>query len=206
MEKLEKLYEGKAKQLYATDDPEVLWVEYKNTATAGDGEKKEDFTGKGRLNNLITTIIFDLLKKRGIDSHLIKRVDDTGQLVRKVNMFPLEIVLRNVAAGHFCSRLGVEEGLPLKEPVLEYFLKNDDLHDPFVNDDDLVALGGTLLLADEITPDSCRLWDQKDHSGKVEHLDKDLFRRGLGSIIPAYEEIEERLAELAKSEGIEVAE
>ena len=137
MEKLEKLYEGKAKQLYATDDPEVLWVEYKNTATAGDGEKKEDFTGKGRLNNLITTIIFDLLKKRGIDSHLIKRVDDTGQLVRKVNMFPLEIVLRNVAAGHFCSRLGVEEGLPLKEPVLEYFLKNDDLHDPFVNDDDL---------------------------------------------------------------------
>ena len=92
MEKLEKLYEGKAKQLYATDDPEVLWVEYKNTATAGDGEKKEDFTGKGRLNNLITTIIFDLLKKRGIDSHLIKRVDDTGQLVRKVNMFPLEIV------------------------------------------------------------------------------------------------------------------
>ena len=131
MEKLEKLYEGKAKQLYATDDPEVLWVEYKNTATAGDGEKKEDFTGKGRLNNLITTIIFDLLKKRGIDSHLIKRVDDTGQLVRKVNMFPLEIVLRNVAAGHFCSRLGVEEGLPLKEPVLEYFLKNDDLHDPF---------------------------------------------------------------------------
>ena len=177
-------------------------------------------------------------------------MDDTGQLVRKVNMFPLEIVLRNVAAGHFCSRLGVEEGLPLKEPVLEYFLKNDDLHDPFVNDDDLVALGvctredlaeiaplarkinealieifakidvklvdfkiemgratdGTLLLADEITPDSCRMWDQKDHSGKVEHLDKDLFRRGLGSIIPAYEEIEERLAELAKSEGIEVAE
>ena len=235
MEKLEKLYEGKAKQLYATDDPEVLWVEYKNTATAGDGEKKEDFTGKGRLNNLITTIIFDLLKKRGIDSHLIKRVDDTGQLVRKVNMFPLEIVLRNVAAGHFCSRLGVEEGLPLKEPVLEYFLKNDDLHDPFVNDDDLVALDVCtredlaeiaplarkinealieifakidvkLLLADEITPDSCRLWDQKDHSGKVEHLDKDLFRRGLGSIIPAYEEIEERLAKLAKSEGIEVAE
>ena len=141
MEKLEKLYEGKAKQLYATDDPEVLWVEYKNTATAGDGEKKEDFTGKGRLNNLITTIIFDLLKKRGIDSHLIKRVNATGQLVRKVNMFPLEIVLRNVAAGHFCSRLGVEEGLPLKEPVLEYFIKNDDLHDPFVNDDDLVALG-----------------------------------------------------------------
>lgn len=250
MEKLEKLYEGKAKQLYATDDPEVLWVEYKNTATAGDGEKKEDFTGKGRLNNLITTIIFDLLKKRGIDSHLIKRVDDTGQLVRKVNMFPLEIVLRNVAAGHFCSRLGVEEGLPLKEPVLEYFLKNDDLHDPFVNDDDLVALGVCTRedlaeiapLARKINealieifakidvklvdfkiemaaPPTARCcWPtrspripavcgtRRTTPGKVEHLDKDLFRRGLGSIIPAYEEIEERLAELAKSEGIEVAE
>ena len=250
MEKLEKLYEGKAKQLYATDDPEVLWVEYKNSATAGDGEKKEDFAGKGRLNNLITTLIFDLLKKRGIDSHLVARVGETSQLVKKVTMFPLEIVLRNTAAGHFCSRLGVEEGIELKEPVLEYFLKNDDLHDPFVNDDDLVALGvctredlaeianraarpshqrspdrnlrqdrrqagrfqdrdGPHLrrhLADEITPDSCRLWDQRDHSGKVEHLDKDLFRRDLGDIIPAYEEIESRLAELAKSEGIEVAE
>lgn len=140
MEKLEKLYEGKAKQLYATDDPEVLWVEYKNSATAGDGEKKEDFAGKGRLNNLITTLIFDLLKKRGIDSHLVARVGETSQLVKKVTMFPLEIVLRNTAAGHFCSRLGVEEGIELKEPVLEYFLKNDDLHDPFVNDDDLVAL------------------------------------------------------------------
>ena len=140
MEKLEKLYEGKAKQLYATDDPEVLWVEYKNSATAGDGEKKEDFAGKGRLNNLITTLIFDLLKKRGIGSHLVARVGETSQLVKKVTMFPLEIVLRNTAAGHFCSRLGVEEGIELKEPVLEYFLKNDDLHDPFVNDDDLVAL------------------------------------------------------------------
>ena len=119
MEKLEKLYEGKAKQLYATDDPEVLWVEYKNSATAGDGEKKEDFAGKGRLNNLITTLIFDLLKKRGIESHLVARVGDTSQLVRKVTMFPLEIVLRNTAAGHFCSRLGVEEGMALKEPVLE---------------------------------------------------------------------------------------
>ena len=243
MEKLEKLYEGKAKQLYATDDPEVLWVEYKNSATAGDGEKKEDFAGKGRLNNLITTLIFDLLKKRGIDSHLVARVGETSQLVKKVTMFPLEIVLRNTAAGHFCSRLGVEEGIELKEPVLEYFLKNDDLHDPFVNGvctrEDLAEIAplarrinealieifakidvklvdfkiemgrtsdGTLLLADEITPDSCRLWDQRDHSGKVEHLDKDLFRRDLGDIIPAYEEIESRLAELAKSEGIEVAE
>ncbi len=246
MQKLEKLYEGKAKQLFATDDPEVLWVEYKNSATAGDGEKKEDFEGKGRLNNLITTLIFSLLKARGIDSHLIKRVDDTAQLVRNMTMFPLEIVLRNTAAGHFCSRLGVEEGIEFKEPVLEYFLKNDDLHDPFVNDDDLVVLDvctredlaeiaplarrinealvdifskidvrlvdfkiemgrtsdGTLLLADEITPDSCRLWDLRGKSNQVEHLDKDLFRRNLGDIIPAYEEIERRLAALAEAEGV----
>lgn len=248
MEKLEKLYEGKAKQLFATDDPEVLWVEYKNSATAGDGEKKEDFEGKGRLNNRITTLIFDLLAARGIPSHLVERVNDTAQLVKKMEMFPLEIVLRNTTAGHFCSRLGVEEGIDLDEPVLEYFMKNDELHDPFVNDDDLVALhvctrqdlaeiaplakrinealieifakidvklvdfkiemgrtsDGTLLLGDEITPDSCRLWDQRDHSGKVEHLDKDLFRRGLGSIIPAYEEIERRLTALAAEEGINV--
>ena len=246
MQKLEKLYEGKAKQLFATDDPEVLWVEYKNSATAGDGEKKEDFAGKARLNNRITALIFSLLKARGIDSHLVKRVDDTAQLVRKMTMFPLEIVLRNTAAGHFCSRLGVEEGIEFKEPVLEYFLKNDDLHDPFVNDDDLVVLDvctredlaeiaplarrinealieifsnidvklvdfkiemgrtsdGTLLLADEITPDSCRLWDQRNKSTRVEHLDKDLFRRDLGDIIPAYEEIERRLTTLAEAEGV----
>ncbi len=246
MQKLEKLYEGKAKQLFATDDPEVLWVEYKNSATAGDGEKKEDFAGKARLNNRITALIFSLLKARGIDSHLVKRVDDTAQLVRKMTMFPLEIVLRNTAAGHFCSRLGVEEGIEFKEPVLEYFLKNDDLHDPFVNDDDLVVLDvctredlaeiaplarrinealiemfsnidvrlvdfkiemgrtsdGTLLLADEITPDSCRLWDQRNKSTQVEHLDKDLFRRNLGDIIPAYEEIERRLTALAEAEGV----
>ena len=182
MEKLEKLYEGKAKQLYATDDPEVLWVEYKNSATAGDGEKKEDFAGKGRLNNLITTLIFDLLKKRGIDSHLVARVGETSQLVKKVTMFPLEIVLRNTAAAKIDVKL------------VDFKIEMGRTSD------------GTLLLADEITPDSCRLWDQRDHSGKVEHLDKDLFRRDLGDIIPAYEEIESRLAGLAKSEGIEVAE
>ena len=246
MEKLDMLYQGKAKKMYATDDPDVLWVEYMNQATAFNGEKKEQIAGKGNLNNHITSVIFDLLKARGVDSHFIKRLSDTEQLVKKMDMFPLEIVLRNTAAGHFCSRLGVEEGIDFDEPVLEYFLKNDDLHDPFVNDDDLVVLhvctredlaeiaplakrinealidiftkidvklvdfkiemgrtsDGTLLLADEITPDSCRLWDQRDKSGKVEHLDKDLFRRDLGDIIPAYEEIERRLAALADAEGV----
>ena len=183
-------------------------------------------------------MIFDLLKKRGIDSHLVARVGETSQLVKKVTMFPLEIVLRNTAAGHFCSRLGVEEGIELKEPVLEYFLKNDDLHDPFVNDDDLVALGvctredlaeiaplarrinealieifakidvklvdfkiefgrtsdGEIVLADEVSPDTCRLWDMATN----EKLDKDRFRRDLGKVREAYEEILARLEKVIK--------
>ncbi|MBT1165433.1 phosphoribosylaminoimidazolesuccinocarboxamide synthase [Bifidobacterium simiarum] len=248
MEKLEKLYEGKAKKMYATDDPEVLWVEYSNQATAFNGEKKEQIAGKGQLNNRITTVLFDLLKARGVESHFIKQINETDQLVRKMTMFPLEIIMRNVAAGSFAKRYGVEEGTELKKPILEFCLKSDDLGDPFINDDGIIALGiateeelaeisrqarevnkqlsdifskidvklvdfkieegktsdGTILLADEITPDTCRLWDQKDHSGKVEHLDKDLFRRGLGSIIPAYEEIDSRLEALAKAEGVEI--
>ncbi len=249
MEKLEKLYEGKAKQLYELTIRRSSRSKYKNSATAGDGEKKEDFAGKGRLNNLITTLIFDLLKKRGIDSHLVARVGETSSWSRRSRCSRSRscCVTPRPATS---APAWASEGIELKEPVLEYFLKNDDLHDPFVNDDDLVALGvctgedlaeiaplarrinealieifakidvklvdfkiemghtsnGTLLLADEITPDSCRLWDQRDHSGKVEHLDKDLFRRDLGDIIPAYEEIESRLAGLGKSEGIEVAE
>lgn len=250
MEKLEKLYEGKAKKLYATDDPDILWVEYMNQATAGNGAMKEQIEGKGSLNNRITAVIFDLLKARGVDSHFVRRLSDTDQLVRKMDMFPLEIIMRNTAAGSFASRYGVEEGTALTKPILEFCVKSDDLGDPFINDDGIVALGltseaelaeisriaravndgltdifakidvqlvdfkieegrtadGVILLADEITPDTCRLWDLKDGSGKVEHLDKDLFRRGLGSIIPAYEEIYARLTALADAEGIERAE
>ncbi|MBT1172318.1 phosphoribosylaminoimidazolesuccinocarboxamide synthase [Bifidobacterium sp. MA2] len=250
MEKLEMLYKGKAKKMYATDDPDVLWVEYMNQATAGNGAKKAQIEGKGNLNNHITSVIFDLLKARGVDSHFIKRLSDTEQLVKKMDMFPLEIIMRNTAAGSFAKRYGVEEGTPLKKPILEFCLKSDDLGDPFINDDGIVALGlaseeelaeisriaravndglkdifskidvqlvdfkieegktsdGTILLADEITPDTCRLWDLKDKSGKIEHLDKDLFRRDLGNIIPAYEEIYGRLVKLAEAEGIERAE
>ena len=250
MQKLEKLYEGKAKKMYATDDPDVLWVEYMNQATAGNGAKKAQIAGKGSLNNHITSVIFELLKARGIDSHFIKRLSDTEQLVRKMTMYPLEIIMRNTAAGSFAKRYGVKEGTPLKKPILEFCLKSDDLGDPFINDDGIVALGlasedelaeisrqaravnealkdifskidvqlvdfkieegktsdGTILLADEITPDTCRLWDLKDHSGKIEHLDKDLFRRDLGNIIPAYEEIYSRLKQLADSEGVKDAE
>lgn len=248
MEKLEKLYEGKAKKLYATDDQNVLWVEYMNQATAGNGAKKAQIEGKGELNNHITSVIFDLLKARGVDSHFVEKLSDTEQLVKKMDMYPLEIIMRNTAAGSFAKRYGVEEGTPLKKPILEFCVKNDELGDPFINDDGIVALGlatedelaeisriarsvndglldifskidvqlvdfkieegkdadGNILLADEITPDTCRLWDLKDTSGKIEHLDKDLFRRDLGNIIPAYEEIYSRLKALATSEGIKV--
>lgn len=250
MEKLEKLYEGKAKKLYATDDPDVLWVEYMNQATAGNGEKKAQIEGKGSLNNRITSVIFDLLKARGVDSHFVRRISETEQLVKKMDMYPLEIIMRNTAAGSFAKRYGVEEGTELKKPILEFCLKSDALGDPFINEDGIVALGladedeiaeisrqaravntalldifaridvklvdfkieegktsdGAILLADEITPDTCRLWDQKDHSGKIEHLDKDLFRRDLGNIIPAYEEIYDRLMALAATEGVDSTE
>lgn len=250
MEKLEKLYEGKAKKLYATDDPDVLWVEYMNQATAGNGEKKAQIEGKGSLNNRITSVIFDLLKARGVDSHFVRRISETEQLVKKMDMYPLEIIMRNTAAGSFAKRYGVEEGTELKKPILEFCLKSDALGDPFINEDGIVALSladedeiaeisrqaravnaalldifakidvklvdfkieegktsdGAILLADEITPDTCRLWDQKDHSGKIEHLDKDLFRRDLGNIIPAYEEIYDRLMALAATEGVDSAE
>lgn len=250
MEKLEKLYEGKAKKLYATDDPDVLWVEYMNQATAGNGEKKAQIEGKGALNNRITAVVFDLLRARGVDSHFVRRISETEQLVRKMDMYPLEIIMRNTAAGSFAKRYGVEEGTELNKPILEFCLKSDELGDPFINEDGIVALGladedevaeisrqaravnaaltdifaridvrlvdfkieegrtsdGAILLADEITPDTCRLWDLKDRSGRIEHLDKDLFRRDLGNIIPAYEEIHDRLTALAKAEGLDEAE
>ncbi|MDD6373792.1 MAG: phosphoribosylaminoimidazolesuccinocarboxamide synthase [Bifidobacteriaceae bacterium] len=246
MEKLGKLYEGKAKKLYATNDPDVLWVEYMNQATAGNGAKKAQIQGKGELNNRITTLIFKLLDKRGIPSHFIRQISDNEQLVRKMTMFPLEIIMRNVAAGSFSKRYGVAEGSSLKQPILEFCYKSDDLGDPFVNDDDILALGlatreqlelisaktreinlalidifksigvnlidfkiemgttsdGTILLADEITPDTCRLWNATA-DGTIEHLDKDLFRRDLGNIIPAYEDICSRLEDLAQSKGID---
>lgn len=245
MEKLGKLYEGKAKKLYATNDPDVLWVEYMNQATAGNGAKKAQIQGKGELNNRITTLIFKLLAKRGIPSHFIKQISDNEQLVRKMTMFPLEIIMRNVAAGSFSKRYGVKEGSALKQPILEFCYKSDELGDPFINDDDLLALGlatreqlevisaktreinralidifksidvnlidfkiemgmtsdGTILLADEITPDTCRLWNATADVS-IEHLDKDLFRRDLGNIIPAYEDICSRLEDLAKSKCI----
>lgn len=238
MKKRGLLYEGKAKQLFNTSEPDVLWVEYKNQATAGNGAKKENISGKGELNNRITSLIFEKLKEKGIASHFIARLSETEQSIRNVEMFPLEVVMRNVAAGSFARRLGVEEGEELPFPVLEFYLKNDALNDPLINDDHVYALNlateaevgelkkktrqindvlidlfkkagirlvdfklefgknedGEVILADEISPDTCRLWDQKTN----DRLDKDVFRQDLGDIIPLYQEVLDRLNQLKK--------
>ena len=246
MEKLGMRYQGKAKKLYETDDPDILWVEYTDQATAGNGAKKANIEGKARLNNRITTVIFSLLARRGIPSHFVRSISDTEQLNRRLDMFPLEIVMRNRAAGSFAQRYGVAEGTALKQPVLEFFYKSDPLDDPFINRDDILALGlateqdldiiaaktreingaltsifrainvelvdfkiemgktgsGIILLGDEITPDTCRLWAiGNNNDGHVTHLDKDIFRRDLGSIIPAYQTILDGLTELEERES-----
>ncbi|MFL2079034.1 phosphoribosylaminoimidazolesuccinocarboxamide synthase [Marinilactibacillus psychrotolerans] len=232
----ELLYEGKAKELYETDDPDTLWVKYKNQATAGNGAKKETIEGKGKLNNQITSLLFEKLKEKGIPSHFIKQLSETEQLIQKVEMFPLEVVVRNVAAGSFSRRLGVEEGKELSFPVLEFYLKKDELNDPIINEDHVKELAlaaegevvkiknqaleinqvllklfkemnirlvdfklefgktndGSIVLADEISPDTCRLWDLDTN----DRLDKDVFRKDLGDIIPLYQEVLNRLNQL----------
>jgi phosphoribosylaminoimidazole-succinocarboxamide synthase len=229
----ELLYEGKAKRIYATDNEQIVLVEYKNSATAYNGQKKADITGKGRLNNEITSLLFLKLKEQGIESHFIKRISETEQLVKRVTIIPLEVVVRNVAAGSFSKRLGIEEGSELSGPIVEFYLKNDELGDPLLTIDHALELKlasveeiailkekalevntvlssffndlgirlidfklefgkdseGQILLADEISPDTCRLWDKQTN----EKLDKDVFRRDLGSLTDAYENILARL-------------
>ncbi|MCP8969830.1 phosphoribosylaminoimidazolesuccinocarboxamide synthase [Ectobacillus ponti] len=233
MQKLEQLYEGKAKRIYRTEQEDVVWVEYKNSATAFNGEKKADISGKGRLNNEITSILFQKLHEAGIPSHFIQRISETEQLVKKVAIVPLEVVVRNVVAGSLSKRLGMDEGIQLQEPIVEFYYKDDALGDPLVTEDHIRILGaatpdelqtlrkmalqvnavlvqyfagcqvrlvdfklefgkledGTLLLADEISPDTCRLWDWESN----EKFDKDVFRRDLGNLTDAYEEILKRL-------------
>ena len=233
MNKGQLLYEGKAKRLYATEDSNILFVEYKDSATAFNGEKKEEIAGKGVLNNRITTLIFEKLKSDGIASHFVKRISDHEQLVRKVEIIPIELVVRNIAAGSLANRLGLKEGTPLKRPIVEYYYKNDDLGDPHISTEHIDVLGiatpeevqalydgglrvnevlrpmfaeigvelidfklefgrdaeGNVLLADEISPDTCRLWDAKTN----QKLDKDVFRRNLGSLTEVYEIILTRL-------------
>ncbi|WP_265457145.1 phosphoribosylaminoimidazolesuccinocarboxamide synthase [Enterococcus sp. HY326] len=237
MEKLELLYEGKAKKLYRTDNPDILWVEYLNQATALNGVKKDAIQGKGQLNNQITSRIFDELNKNNIPNHFQEILSETEQLIKKVDIIPLEVVVRNVAAGSFSKRLAIPEGTPLNFPILEFYFKEDALDDPMINDDHVLVLdiatqeeidqiktiafavnkallnlfknigiqlidfkievGRTedgILLADEISPDTCRLWDID--SG--EHLDKDIYRRDLGDLVPVYQEVLDRLEKISQ--------
>ncbi len=222
------LYEGKAKEVFSTDDPDKLIIKYKNSLTAGNGAKKADMEGKGALNCRISNIIFGYLESNGVPTHFVREIDETAIEVKKVEIVPLEVIVRNVAAGSFSKRYGVEEGSALKCPVLEYSYKCDELGDPLINDYHIMALGlatreeldeiaaiafrvnellkaffdkvgvrlidfkielgryhGKIILADEISPDSCRLWEK----GTDEKLDKDRFRRDMGGVLEAYEKI-----------------
>ncbi len=233
MEKKEMLYEGKAKRVYATDQPEVLLVSYKDDATAFNGLKKGTISGKGAINNRVTNYMMQQLEKEGIPTHFVEELSDRDTLVKKVTIVPLEVIIRNISAGSFAKRYGVDEGIVFSEPTIEFSYKNDDLGDPLINDYHALALGlatkeeietiksmafktnevmkkffknlnvdlvdfklefgrlsdGTIVLADEISPDTCRFWDSDTH----EKLDKDRFRRDLGNVEDAYQEMMKRI-------------
>jgi phosphoribosylaminoimidazole-succinocarboxamide synthase len=234
MEKLEQLYEGKAKKVYRTSDEQVYWIEYKDSATAFNGIKKDTIAGKGFYNNQISAILFQYLETQGIPTHFEKLVNEVEMLVKAVEILPLEVIARNIAAGSLAKRLGLEEGTVLKHPVLEICYKSDELGDPMINDDHIFALElctpeeldkvkalarkinelmkvyflekditlvdfklefgrfkGDIILADEISPDTCRFWDIKTQ----EKLDKDRFRRDLGKVIEAYHEVYTRICD-----------
>lgn len=233
MEKKEQLYEGKAKKVFATDDPALVIVSYKDDATALDGLKKGTIAGKGVVNNKMSDFLFSLLEKHGVPTHFVKELNDREALVKKVSIVPLEVIIRNVSAGSFAKRYGVEEGIVFKSPTIEFSYKNDDLHDPLLNEYHALALNlatreeideikamafkvndilkeyflslnvklidfklefgrladGKIVLADEISPDTCRFWDAQTN----EKLDKDRFRRDMGSVEDAYKEMMKRV-------------
>ena len=233
MEKKELLYEGKAKKVYATENPEVLLVDYKDDATAFNGLKKGTISGKGAINNRVTNYMMQILEKEGVPTHFVKELSERETLVKKVSIVPLEVIIRNISAGSFAKRYGVEEGIVFSEPTIEFSYKNDDLGDPLINAYHAIALGvatreeietikamafkvnsvmkaffknlkvdlvdfklefgktsdGTIVLADEIAPDTCRFWDSDTH----EKLDKDRFRRDLGNVEDAYQEMMKRI-------------
>ncbi len=232
MEKLDMLYEGKAKKVFKTDDEKLLIVDYKDDATAFNGLKKGQIMGKGVINNKMTNIILQYLEENGIETHFVKELSDRETLVKRVSIVPLEVIIRNVAAGSFSKKFGVEEGTPLKNPILEFSYKNDELGDPMINELQALAIGiatkeeidsiseqalkinellkkfflkagiklidfkiefgrydGRVILADEISPDTCRLWDAETN----EKLDKDRFRRDLGNVEEAYQEVWRRI-------------
>ena len=235
MERKEQLYEGKAKKVFATDDPELLIVDYKDDATAFNGLKKGTIVGKGVINNKMSNRLMAMLEKNGIPTHYVKELSDRETLVKKVSIVPLEVIVRNISAGSFAKHYGVEEGIVFDQPTVEYSYKNDALGDPLLNTSHALALklataeeietirtyalrvdellkafwktcgvtlvdfklefgrlsDGTIVLADEISPDTCRLWD----AATGEKLDKDRFRRDLGGVEEAYAEIMHRLEE-----------
>ena len=232
IEKKEQLYEGKAKKVFATNNPDYVIVDYKDDATSFNGEKKGTIVGKGAINNKMTNYMLSLLEKEGVPTHLVEEISDRETIVKKVEIVPLEVIVRNVAAGSFSKKLGIAEGTPLKAPTLEFSYKNDELGDPFINDYYALGLGlatkeeiaditkyafmvndfmvkffkkinidlidfkiefgrfhGKILLADEISPDTCRFWDSTTH----EKLDKDRFRRDMGGVEEAYQEMMKRI-------------
>lgn len=232
------LYEGKAKRLWATENTETLRMEFKNDATAFNGEKKASFENKGRLNNSISTLIYGFLENEGVPTHFVRQIDETNVEVKKVNILMVEVIVRNLAAGSYCKRTGAEEGHVFGLPVIEFSYKSDELGDPLINDDYIREMGlatpedlahlrksalqvnailtdffakcglklvdfklefgrlvsdpAVIVLADEISPDGCRLWDLKTG----EKMDKDRFRRDLGGVMEAYEEVLGRLKAL----------
>ena len=233
MEKTVQLYEGKAKKVFATTDPALVIVSYKDDATALDGLKKGTIVGKGAINNRMSNHIMQLLEKQGVPTHFVAEINDRETVVKKVSIVPLEVIIRNISAGSFAKRYGVEEGIVFSEPTIEFSYKNDDLHDPLINDYHAIALGlatreeietikkmafkvnevmkeyfkgigvtlvdfklefgrlddGSIVLADEISPDTCRFWDSKTN----EKLDKDRFRRDMGGVEDAYKEMMRRV-------------
>ena len=233
MTKKEQLYEGKAKKVYATEDAGLVIVSYKDDATALDGLKKGTIVGKGVVNNRMSNFLMQLLEKEGVPTHYVEELNERETVVKKVSIVPLEVIIRNISAGSFAKRYGVEEGIVFKRPTIEFSYKNDDLHDPLINDDHALALelaseeeiksiremafkvndvlrayfktlgvklvdfklefgrlgNGTIVLADEISPDTCRFWDEKTN----EKLDKDRFRRDMGGVEDAYREMMHRV-------------
>ena len=233
MEKKEQLYEGKAKKVFATDDANLVIVDYKDDATAFNGEKKGTITGKGVINNVMSNHMFQLLEQQGVPTHFVEQLSERETLVKKVSIVPLEVIIRNISAGSFAKRFGVEEGIVFDEPTIEFSYKNDELGDPLMNAYHAIALKaatreeietikamafkvnevmkqyfdtlnvilvdfklefgktayGKIVLADEISPDTCRLWDKTTK----EKLDKDRFRRDMGGVEEAYQEIMKRV-------------
>ena len=233
MEKTTQMYEGKAKKVFATGDPDLVIVSYKDDATALDGLKKGTITGKGVINNRMSNYLCRLLEKHGVPTHFVEELNDRETVVKKVSIVPLEVIIRNISAGSFAKRYGVKEGIVFAEPTIEFSYKNDDLHDPLINSYHALALGlatkkeieeikamafkindilkeyflslnvklvdfklefgrlkdGTIVLADEISPDTCRFWDADTN----EKLDKDRFRRDMGGVEDAYNEMMKRV-------------